>query len=301
MRRNVALGGFGGTVLRGWYYMPEGVEGAPAVVMAHGFSAVKEMALDPFACALCEAGMAVLVYDHRNLGASDGTPRQEINLWAQTRDYRYAISWLAKQSEVCSDRIAIWGSSFSGAEVIAVAACDRRVKAVIANVPFASLPGVDYENAPDTFPAIRENLLDEDGSGLADVPGDVMGPFAVVEEESNELPVFLGNDEAAAWFLAFGKGAESRWENRVTIRNSFGTDPAFDPGMCIQHVSPTPLLMVVATEDELADTAGALAAFARAGEPKHLATIEGGHFVTYQGRGFELAVSAMREFLLTYL
>jgi len=301
MRRDITLEGFGGTVLRGWYYTPEGIEEAPAIVMAHGFSAVKEMALDPFASAFCESGMAVLVYDHRNLGASDGAPRQEINLWAQARDYRYAISWMAKQFEVCSDRIAIWGSSFSGAEVIAVAACDPRVKAVIANVPFASLPGVAYENAPDTFPAIRENLLNEDGSGFADVPGTVMGPFAVVEEEGNELPVFLSDDEAAAWFLGSGKLPDSRWENRATIRNSFGTDPGFDPGICIQHVSPTPLLMVVATQDQLADTAGALAAFERAGEPKHLTTIEGGHFATYQGSGFELAVSAMRKFLLTYL
>jgi alpha-beta hydrolase superfamily lysophospholipase len=259
------------------------------------------MALDPFARAFCEAGIAVLVYDHRNLGASDGTPRQEINIWAQARDYRYAISWMVKQPEVCSDRIAIWGSSFSGGEVIAVAACDRRVKAVIANVPFATLPDVDYENAPDKFPAIRRNLLDESGNGLADNPGDVMGPLAVVEEAGNELPVFLPDNEAATWFLRLGKLPESGWENRVTIRNSFGTDPAFDPGVCIQHVSPTPLLMVVATQDALADTAGALAAFARAGEPKRLTMIEGGHFVTYQGRGFELAVSAMREFLLEYL
>jgi len=301
MRRDIALEGFGGTVLRGWYYAPEGARAAPGIVMAHGFSAVKEMALDPFARAFCEAGMAVLVYDHRNLGASDGTPRQEINVWAQARDYRYAISWLAKQAEVCADRIAIWGSSFSGGEVIVVAACDPRVKAVIANVPFACLPGVDYANAPDTFPAIRRNLLDEGGSGLADVPGDVMGPFAVVKEEGNELPVFLDNDEASAWFLAVGRLPESRWENRVTIRNSFGTDPAFDPGICVRHVSPTPLLMVVATRDELADTASTLAAFAHAGEPKRLEMVEGGHFVAYQGRGFELAVSAMREFLLAHL
>jgi len=301
MRRDIALEGFGGTVLRGWFYTPDGGQAAPAIVMAHGFSAVKEMALDPFARAFCEAGMAVLVYDHRNLGASDGEPRQEINLWAQARDYRYAISWLATQPEVCPDRIGIWGSSFSGGEVIVVAACDRRVKAVIANVPFACLPGVDYETAPDTFAAIRQNLLDESGSGFADVPGEVMGPLAVVEEQGNDLPVFLGSEEASKWFRAVGRLPESRWVNRVTIRNSFGTQPPFDPGICVRHISPTPLLMVVATHDELADTAGTLATFARAGEPKHLVMVEGGHFVAYQGPGFELAVSAMRDFLLRHL
>ena len=35
-----------------------------------------------------QAGMAVLLYDHRNFGLSDGVPRQEINKWVQARGYR---------------------------------------------------------------------------------------------------------------------------------------------------------------------------------------------------------------------
>ena len=63
----------------------------PGVVMTHGFSATKEMALDRYAEVFEKAGLVVLVYDHRNLGASDGEPRQRINPWAQARDYRRAI------------------------------------------------------------------------------------------------------------------------------------------------------------------------------------------------------------------
>jgi hypothetical protein len=37
-----------GVILRGWFYAAE-ASPAPAVVMAHGFSAVKEMYLDSFA------------------------------------------------------------------------------------------------------------------------------------------------------------------------------------------------------------------------------------------------------------
>jgi len=301
MRRDIAFKGFGGTLLRGWFYVPKGPLPAPAVVMAHGFSAVKEMALDKFAQVFCDAGLAVLVYDHRNFGESDGTPRQEINIWAQARDYRYAIGWVAVQSEVDADRIAIWGSSFSGGQVIVVGACDKRVKAVVANVPFSGLPGIDYTKIPDTFEAIRLDLYDESGNGLADADGEIMGPFAVVSEEDNPLPVFLDQPEAGEWFLEYGKIPGSRWENRVTVRNSFGTEPAFDPGMCIRHISPRPLLMLVATEDHLAETAVSLAGFDRAGEPKSLEMLEGDHFVAYQGKGFTQASAVMREFLLTYL
>ena len=67
----------------------------PAVVMAHGFSAVKEMYLDRFAEVFCDAGIAALVYDNRNFGASDGQPRQEIDPWQQVRDYRHAITWVS--------------------------------------------------------------------------------------------------------------------------------------------------------------------------------------------------------------
>jgi uncharacterized protein len=76
-----------GVTLRGWRYVPDGAPGAvPAIVMAHGFSAVKEMYLDAFAEVFAQAGLAALVFDNRNFGASDGEPRQEIDPWAQVRD-----------------------------------------------------------------------------------------------------------------------------------------------------------------------------------------------------------------------
>ena len=70
-----------GVTLRGWFYTAEGVSNsAPAVVMAHGFSAVKEMYLDSFAEVFAAAGLHALVFDNRNFGASDGEPRQEIEI-----------------------------------------------------------------------------------------------------------------------------------------------------------------------------------------------------------------------------
>jgi uncharacterized protein len=61
-----------GPRLRGWLYTPDvGGPPFPTVVMAHGFSAVKEMYLDRFAEAFAEGGLAALVFDNRNFGASD--------------------------------------------------------------------------------------------------------------------------------------------------------------------------------------------------------------------------------------
>jgi pimeloyl-ACP methyl ester carboxylesterase len=99
----------GGVILRGWFYAAE-ASPAPAVVMAHGFAAAKEMYLGRFAEVFNKAGLSVLVFDNRSFGASDGEPRQETDPWAQVRDYRHAITYASTLAEVDAARIGIWGS-----------------------------------------------------------------------------------------------------------------------------------------------------------------------------------------------
>src|SRR3989442_15480760 len=77
-----------GTTLRGWLYTPDaGHRPFPTIVMAHGFSAVKEMYLDSFAGVFANAGMAALVFDNRNFGVNDGGPGRELEPWRQRTDY----------------------------------------------------------------------------------------------------------------------------------------------------------------------------------------------------------------------
>src|SRR5664280_3550736 len=52
-----------GSTIRGWLFRPGVSIPGPAVVMAHGLSAVKEMFLDVYAEAFAGAGMTTLVYD----------------------------------------------------------------------------------------------------------------------------------------------------------------------------------------------------------------------------------------------
>src|SRR2546423_5069376 len=122
-----------GVTLRGWLYVPDGATGpSPTVVMAHGYSAVKEMYLDAFAERFAAAGLCALVFDHRNFGASDGEPRQEIDPWAQIGDYRHAITYARTRAEVAGERIGVWGSSYSGGDVLVLRAIDRRIPGVVA-------------------------------------------------------------------------------------------------------------------------------------------------------------------------
>ena len=65
MREDIEFRTEDGVTLRGWHYAPEGVEQPPLVVMAHGFSAVKEHLLDDFAGYFCDGGLGVLVRELR--------------------------------------------------------------------------------------------------------------------------------------------------------------------------------------------------------------------------------------------
>ena len=94
MRTDIEFKAEDGTILRGWHYTPDtGAGPFPTIVMAHGYSAVKEMYLDKFAEHFAQNGMASLVFDNRNFGASDGAVRQEIDPWQQMRDFRDAITF----------------------------------------------------------------------------------------------------------------------------------------------------------------------------------------------------------------
>ena len=80
MRRDVEFKTQDGVTLRGWHYLPDQRSGKlPTIVMAHGFSAVKEMYLDKFAEVFAAAGLGALVFDNRNFGgAGEFAPRKSI-------------------------------------------------------------------------------------------------------------------------------------------------------------------------------------------------------------------------------
>jgi fermentation-respiration switch protein FrsA (DUF1100 family) len=286
-----------GVTLRGWLYVPDGATGpVPTIVMAHGFSAVKEMYLDAFAEAFAQGGLGALVFDHRNFGASDGEPRQEIDPWAQVRDYRHAITYARTREEVDGDRIGIWGSSYSGGHVLVVGAIDRRVKCVVAQVPLIS----GHENArrlvrSDFLESVREAF---DADREARFRGEAPAMIPVVDPDPM-APSALPTPDSWEWFSQTGETRAPSWRNEVTLR-SVEMFWEYEPGAWIQWISPTPLLLVVAQRDHLTVSDLAIAALERAREPKRLALLPVGHFDAY-GAGFDAASRVARDWFTAHL
>ena len=124
-----------GVTVRGHLYLPEGDGPFPIVVMAGGWCYVKELVQPTYAEAFVGRGCAALVFDYRNFGDSDGTPRQHLDPWRQIEDYKNAISYAETLEMVDRERIGVWGISYSGGHALVVGATDPRVKAIVSTIP----------------------------------------------------------------------------------------------------------------------------------------------------------------------
>jgi len=288
-----------GATLRGRLYLRAAARQPLAVViMAHGLSAtINGMTADRYAELFSDAGFAVLLYDHRNFGISDGEPRQEINKWVQARGYRDAMTFLAKRPEIDANRMALWGDSMSAAEVIVVGAIDTRVKAIVAQVPACgdNPPPADPDGS--LFASIKEKFLNGDVSGG---PENTIGPLPIVSCEQRGTPSLLKALTAYRWFIEHGGRFQSKWENTATL-----VAPATPNAVvCARHLK-APLLIVLSPEDEMGGCNPAVTrmAFDAAPEPKELFETAGGHFgvLYHPSQLFDEAGRAQREFLLRHL
>ena len=126
----------GGDLLKGWLYLPEGMKRPPVVVMAHGFGGQRWIRLPAYAEHFAAMGMAVFLFDYRGFNDSEGEPRNYVNPARHLQDWDAAISYVRQLDVVDPQRMALWGTSFSGGHVIVKAAEYSGIKAVISQVPF---------------------------------------------------------------------------------------------------------------------------------------------------------------------
>jgi fermentation-respiration switch protein FrsA (DUF1100 family) len=296
VRNDISFPAKDGTTLRGWHFpapLKPGEANSPIVVMAHGFSGVKG-SLVKYAEVFQAAGLAVLLYDHRCFGDSDGMPRQEIDAHLQVSDFRDAITFAQTLPGVDPASVGLWGSSFSGGHVTVLGATDARVKCVVNQVALVSGRSV-FKNlfTPKSSKYARQ-LFAKDR--LARLKG----------EPPIMIPVYSENDEFCALpfpvpsgFIAASEAEDPLWKNEVTL-SSLESLASYEPGAYLPYVAPTPMLQVIATNDGLAASEVGLAAFESASQPKKLVTHPGGHFTAYYAY-FELSSSVARDWFLEHL
>lgn len=202
-----------GEQLAAYVYRPRpGAVDTACIVMAHGLSGTRDDALPAYAEAFRDAGYHVVLFDYRHFGASTGTPRQLIDIRRQHQDYRAAIAWARALDGVDPDRVVLWGSSYSGGHVLAVAAEDPRIAAVIAQAPFtdavASLLVVPTRIVPPIMlAAVRDQISAWRGQAPVLLPA--VG-------DPGEVAAMTSPDARPG--LAAILGPQSLWRNELTAR-----------------------------------------------------------------------------------
>jgi len=262
---------------RGWLFLPDNVGPdvkLPLIVMAHGFSAVKEQILPAIAERFAASGFAAVVFDYRFFGESDGEPRCQLLPLEQAEDYRNAISWASRHPNVDSSRIGIWGTSFSGGIVAHVARVDRRVKAVVAQVPSIINAETRQAGDPKKWEAVGKFLIQD---RIDRYKTGVVQYMSVVAPDGE--PCVLPGKECYDAF-ALLKDIAPSWENRITVE-SLEKIREFDPVSLIHLISPTPLLVIAAENDSLIPVEAVTRAFEKASGPKKLIKLPIGHFEIY--------------------
>lgn len=285
LRSNVQFKTEDQVTLRGWLYTPEKSE-APGIVMSHGFSALKEHHLAKFAEVFVEAGMYVLIYDHRNFGESDGDMPFEVDVEWQIKDMRHAISFLQSLPGILPEKIGLWGTSFSAGHVITLAAQDKRVKAAVLQVPFVT-GHHQYlkETQPDLWKMIQKKYVADQIGRLNGMP-PVM---TYVVTENPQKTAVMSQPEAFEFFTSV-----SHWKNQVTLK-SLENAGDYYPINVLDQVS-IPLLFIIAGEDTICPTKLALQAFEKAHEPKECLMIPGEHFAPFDSQFDECATAACKWF-----
>ena len=273
-------------------------ERLPAGVMAHGTSATVNMVAIEYARVFARAGLAAVIYDHRNFARSDGEPRFEINPWIQCRGYLDALSFASNHPLLDPERLALWGDSYTGGEVVVAAACDERPKAVVAQCPVFGAGTPATMPSEKTLEMIRATLFGGDVTGTPDTTTD---PIPVVSPDQIGTPSLLAPIQAYRWFIDYGGRPGSAWANRATrIIPPTPVSYAACPYLCAPFLR-VPSLFMVAPENEMvrANPQVAREAYDLVPGEKQWYEIADGHFglLYHPGDRFDEASEAQAAFL----
>lgn len=273
---------------RAWLYEPEGAGPFPVIVMAHGLGGIKEMRLDAFAQHFCAGGYACLVFDYRHFGASDGFPRQLLDINRQLEDWSSAIAFARSSSKLRSDQVVLWGTSFGGGHVILSAARDRAIVAAIAQCPFTD--GVASLLALNWRSAVKVTML-----ALWDVVRSVVGmaPAMLATAGPPGSAALMTAPDALDGYLALVP-VGTAFRNQVAAR--FGLNIVWHRPGCKAGDIACPILFCVCETDSVAP-AGPTKRYAKRAPKGEVRLYQAGHFAIYVGKGFEQVVADQLEFL----
>jgi dienelactone hydrolase len=255
-----------GVTCRGWLYTPDKGKGPfPVIVMAGGWCYVREIVMPQYAEMFSKAGLAALLFDYRNFGESDGEPRQHINPYEQIEDYKNGMCFVEALNEIDSERIGIWGISYSGGHVLILGGTDPRVKCIAAVVPCVDGWSMQKRNHSNLiFRELRKLVMEdrrkryENGGVGGTIPMSSLEPGVLSVwpmEELNEVFVKLQQTVAPN---------HKHWSTIESLENIWN----YNVFSYLPRILNIPTLMVVGEEDDITPWDDQINAFNTIATPK---------------------------------
>lgn len=259
-----------GVKVVGTLHLPEQEDQARAPVIVQGpgwleraCSPISERFHESFAA----GGYAVLQFDYRGFGKSEGEPGL-IRPDEQITDIINALTFVETRQDLDPNRIALFGSGGTGGgNAIYVAAYDERVKCVILDNAVAD--GADWlRRMRRTYEwnEFRERVARDQRARVLENRGELVDP---TEELMVSTP-----ERKAAGMPTFGSTiqlASAQYLQR------------YMPIDMVHRIAPRPLLIACVANDPVTPEEHAWAIYERAGKPKKIIRQLGvGHYEAYR-------------------
>ena len=281
-----------GTRCAGWLYRPEGVPKPPIVIMAHGFGAERTFGLPAYAKRFLRRGMAAFLFDYRNFGGSDGEPRNLVSNHRHIKDWEAAVAHVRGLPDIDREKIALWGSSYSGGHVIVTAANDPDIAAIVSQVPFVDGLTTVLQVSP-------VHVMKAVVAGLRDVASMVTGgePYCVPVVGDPDTFALMNTPDAYPGFMAI-LPEDSDWKNQCPARISL--ELTFYRPVAHARRVRCPALVILAEKDSLIYPKSVEKTASRMREVT-LIHMDVGHFDVYVGDVFEKVAKIEADFLARHL
>lgn len=267
----------------------------PVVVVCSGYQGQKTIHPERFARALNPLGYAVLAFDYRGFGLSEGERGRLVpQEWAE--DVRAAVDRLHTTGEpeterIDTERIALVGWGLGGGVVVAEAAEDPRVRAI------ACLNGIadgtrSTRNMHDeaSWRDLLRRIEADRGRRASGGRSELASPWDIVR---------LNLDDRTDGYVGAELYKTPGFGSGVTLESADFL-LRFSPERCVQHIAPRPLLVLHGANNELHKPLEARAMYEQAGEPKRFELLEGrGHteWMFDEDPTFKYVVDVLDEFL----
>jgi dienelactone hydrolase len=274
-----------GSQLAAWFY-PAATEAAqaPCVVMGHGFSLTREDGLAAYAERFAAAGVHVLVFDHRFLGDSGGSPRQRFRIAAQQQDWRSVVAYAKSRPDVDAGRIVPWAYSFAGGHVTSLLGKQGLdVFAAMVLCPFV-----------DGLKRVRSTPLRVTAWIVPRAVLDALGRHSTIPVTApagaRAAMSFAGEEDGFARSVP----PDSRWRNQISA-GVFLAVGLFRPVRRAARIRP-PIWVGRCVLDITVD-ANAIAEVARRAPHGELHDFEGDHFAPFTGESTSAIIDSQVDFL----